>query len=319
MELPRKIQVTGRNTYIVSLPHEWISKRGISKGHQIFMSESQDGSLVLSQKKTEKELKTIGLDVSSLSRENAMMNIVSAYVGGAGKIILRGKGGSTLAEEARRVLSGIEITDEEGDSITLRAMDFEEVNIDGIMKRAFNVTQSMFRLAISGFRDGSDMSAEMCRKEDEADRLFLLMLRTLCIGDYRAGDAMFRVISAKGMEKIADHLEEIGAHMADISPDEGIASLLGKALQAYSESFNAFSKNELDPSGFRKAMAEFRAELERFDNQVKKEKKTQRMLALRSLREKCIKVVRYSEDIMENTADMAFAKMDGMDEHGSGE
>ena len=311
MDLPRRIQVTGRNTFIVSLPHEWVSKMSISKGDAAYLTQNGDGSLTLSLRKSDRALKTVALQVSSSSRANSMRNIVSAYVGGAGKIILKGNDTHTIAEEARRVLSGVEIADEEGDELTLKILDFDDVQMDNIIKREFNVTQSMFNLAISAFKDGVENFTEVTRKEDEVDRLYLLLLRTLIIGHHKSSESIFRVITAKSMEKVSDHLVDICSKAKDSAPDERVAGLLERVMRMYSTAYSTFARCELDESEFSKAREDYRNEFVKADGLAKKEKSPSRMVELRSFMEKCNKIARYSEDIMENAGDLVFARMEG--------
>jgi len=309
MDIPRKVQLTGRNTYIVSLPHEWVGRWKIAKGSPVYLNENKDGTLTLSLKESKKELWTCTIDVSSGAAEAAMRNIVSAYVAGAGTIVLKGRGVSTIAEEARRVLSGVEITDESGDTLTLRILTFDDINMDGIIKRAFNVTQSMFNLAISAYRDGTDVSVEISRKEDDVDRLYLLLLRNLCIEGYTSKDSIFKSIATKSIEKVSDHLEDICTYGKQVAPNELIAGLLERSKEVYSSAHEALSTNELDRGAFAQAKKAYLADFEKVDGTLKKEKNTSRMLVLRSIAERCNKVLRYSEDILESANDISFAKM----------
>jgi phosphate uptake regulator len=306
-DIPRKVQVTGKNTFILSLPHEWIESRGVKKGDPIYIMDGGEGSLILSLKGSSKELKTCVISVSD-SKET-MRNIVSAYVGGAGKIILRGNGTNTVAEEARRVLSGVEISEENSDELILRVLAFDDMHLDSIMKRQSTVTQSMFELAVAVFRDKADAFTELSRKEDDVDRLYLLLLRNLCIGRYASSDSAFKVIAAKSIEKISDHLEDVCLQGKAMAPNPMIAELLEKAGKAYCAAYKAFSMNELDMGGFTLARKEFILLYDKSEASLRKEKDVTRMLALRSMMEKCNKLMRYSEDIMESSGDIVFARM----------
>lgn len=310
METPRKVQLTGRNTFIVSLPHEWISQRGVSKGDAVYLKDNGDGTLTLSPKPLGRAQKTCSIDVSSGAAVASMRNIVSAYVGGADRIVLRGKGVATIAEEARRLLSGAEIVEEHENDVVLQVLPFKDLQIDGVIGRVFNVTSSMFSLAISAYREGADVLTEIDRKEDDVDRLYLLLLRDLCIGGYSGKEAVFKAITAKSMEKISDHLEDICRSGNAVMPEEQIAVLLEKALTAYAASYQAFSKNGLDTGDYEAAAKAYLAQLEKAEAAAKKEKSQARMLILRSLTEKCTKILRYSNDIMESGTDLAFAQME---------
>jgi len=314
VDIPRRLQVTGKNTFIVSLPHEWVERRKVKKGDAVYIIEDNEGSLLLSLKQASKEFKSCVISVSSDKHDIAMRNIVSAYVGGAGKIILRGKGTNTFAEEARRVLSGVEISEENSDELVLRVLAFDDMQLDNIIKRQSTVTQSMFDLAAGAFREKADVFTEVSRKEDEVDRLYLLLLRNLCIGRYSSSDAVFKAIAAKSIEKMSDHLEEICTQGKTMAPNLVIANLISKAGKAYSAAFKAFSTNALDKGDFTEARREYTSAIGKAEADLKKEKNITKVLALRSLFEKCDKLMRYSEDIMESSGDIVFARMESVPE-----
>ncbi|MCJ7771265.1 AbrB/MazE/SpoVT family DNA-binding domain-containing protein, partial [Candidatus Bathyarchaeota archaeon] len=47
----RKIQHTGRDSYIISLPKEWMTSVGLSKGDQLAFKIQEDSSLLLVPRK----------------------------------------------------------------------------------------------------------------------------------------------------------------------------------------------------------------------------------------------------------------------------
>jgi phosphate uptake regulator len=309
---PRRIQRTGRNTFIISLPYAWVMAKGLNKGDSLYISDNGDGSLTMAPKKSNRSdrkytITASSTDSSSTAYHESMRNIVAAYVSGAGSITLRGEGTNTLAEEARRILSGVEISEENGNELTLQILTFENLSVDGIMKRLFNVTSSMFDLAIAIANSGKDLSIEISRKEDDVDRLYILLLRNLCTGNYPAGEPVFRAIAAKSMEKISDHLEDFSENKSAL-PNAQISGLLEKAFEVYSAAFESFSSGEHDSKEFSNAINAFYLDYESIDKVLKKEKNQSNLLALKSLSEKCKKIVKYSEDIMESGEDLSFSK-----------
>lgn len=309
MDELRKIQKTGRNTFIVSLPYEWVAKKGLSKGAAVYLSENNDTTLTLSLKKGERLPKACSIQTGNASFDSSMRNLVSAYVGGADRIILRGEGTSIVAEEARRILSGVEIADETGDEITLQILTFDNLSIDSIIKRIFNVTQSMFGLVISALESGKNNQAEISRKEDDVDRLYLLLLRNLCLSNRPSNETVFQAIVAKSMEKISDHLTDLSSTEKQTGSDESIAELLEKAFNLYLLAFEAFLKGDIESKKFADLKKSFMADLERIDDALRKEKMPSRIIATKSQEEKCHKIVRYCEDIIETGGDMIFAQL----------
>lgn len=310
METPRKVQLTGRNTYIVSLPHEWISNRGVKKGDPLYLVQNSDGTITLSLKQENKELKTCTISTVNQEKDTVMRNIVSAYVGGAGKIVLRGSGISTVAEEARRVLSGVEITDENGDELILRILSYDELDIDGIIKREYNVTNGMFGIVISKYYEGTDIGVEIARKEDDVDRLYLLLLRNVALGMGREREVVFKTMVAKSIEKISDHLEDICNTSNGVEKNEDVANLIKLIHIMYSASYETYVNNDVDNKTYQQTRKKYTQMAKELDEKIKKDKNQGKMLSLKTLVEKCDKLVRYTEDIMESSCDLAFAKTD---------
>jgi phosphate uptake regulator len=307
MDELRKIQVTGRNTYIVSLPYEWVTKKGLTKGAGVYLSENSDDTLTLALKKGERLPKACTITVSHSSFDSSMRNLVSAYIGGVDKIILRGEGTSLVAEEARRILSGVEIAEETTDSITLQILTFDNLSADNILKRLFNVVQSMYGLAISALESGKKVQEELARKEDDVDRLYILLLRNLCLGNRPSKETVFQAIAAKSMEKISDHLVELASEgKAD---SDAITELLGKAFNLYILAFESFLKGDMESRKFTELKKAFKADLERIDASLKKEKSAAKIIHNKSQAEKCLKLVRYCEDLIETGGDMVFAQL----------
>lgn len=313
MDIPRKIQVTGTNTYILSLPHSWIEKNNITKGTPIYLKENQDGSLQL----TTSSSNSVGekrhtISISSGTFENDIRNIVSAYVSGAETILLKGEETYTVAEEARRVLSGVEITDETENLIVMKIRtDFTDLRYDSILRRIYNITRSMFSLMLRSFENGEKHLEELRRKEGEVDRLYLLALRQVSSSSNRPAqdEAVFKSIAAKAIEKVSDHLETMYATGTGFMPNKKIAKLLTKASEVYSAAYGFFADGPAGIDTFEAEKATFLKLYDSFEAIIRKEKDAKRMLDLKSVAENCLKIVRYSSDIVESGNDLLFAKL----------
>lgn len=308
MEIPRKIQLTGRNTYTVSLPHEWIDKLAIKKGECVYITDNKDGTLTFTTKQTRTDSKQYTIGITD-GKHAAMRNIVSAYIGGATRILLRGEETAIIAEQARQILSGIEIIEENDDEVTLSILKFEDLDVDNIIKREFNVTKSMFGL-VSGVCRGQGNPMEVSKKEEAVDRLYILVLRNLVHGATKQKEAVFKAVVAKSIEKVGDHLVDLCKSAEDAGRSEWLADLVDHACEVYMQAFETFAKNELNNKNFKKAMTKYKETYHKADSILKREKNVPKMLILLMLLEKCNKVIRYSEDIMESNTDIIFVRME---------
>lgn len=318
MELPRRIQITGKNTYILSLPHSWIEKSKISRGTVVYIKENTDGSLRLTTNPDKEEGRQCTISVSANALSHAIRNIVSAYVSGASTIVLKGEEPYTLAEEARKVLSGVEITDETEHVIVMKIRtDFVDLQYDSIVRRVYNITKAMFSLTIKAFGEGERHAEELKRKESEVDRLYLLALRQIASSSARPAhdEAVFKSIAAKSIEKVSDHLEAIYVSGDALMPNKEIARLLAKSLDVYSAAYGFFADGKPSVVEFETEKDEFMILYERLEGSIKKEKDMKKVLALKSIYDMCLKIVRSSADIVESGNDLLFSKVGGA-EHG---
>ncbi len=313
MDLVRKIQITGSNTYILSLPHSWIEKNHVTKGAQVYLRETSEGALQLSISSSSNVEKKHTISVSKTVLAHAIRNIVSTYVSGASTIILKGEETYTVAEEARRILSGVEITDETENLIVMKIRtDFTDLQYDSILRRIYNITRSMFLLTIKSFETSEKQQEEIKRKESEVDRLYLLALRQVSSSSTRPpqDEAVFKSIAAKAIEKISDHLETTYFEGSQFMPNKEIAKLLSKALDVYAVAYGFFADGTPGVEEFEREKAIFMRLYESFENSIKKEKDIKRILGFKSILENCLKVIRYSTDIVESGNDLMFAKAD---------
>jgi phosphate uptake regulator len=77
----RKVQKTGKTTLVVSLPKKWAIENAISSGSIIFISQDQNGKLVLSLDESKQNL-IAKLDIGSKSGDPLIRDIIACYIAG---------------------------------------------------------------------------------------------------------------------------------------------------------------------------------------------------------------------------------------------
>ncbi len=309
MDNSRKIQLTGRNTYTVSLPHGWVRRLGVAKGHPVFIVENPNDTITLSTKAAAREKKSYTVSVDE-GEHTVMRNIVSAYIAGAGDIRLRGRETSTIADRARYMLSGIEIVSEGAEEIVLSILAFENLDVDNVIKREFNVTKAMFNIAADACTGAANIT-EITKKEEEVDRLYILLLRELVASSVPQREAVFKAVVAKSIEKVADHLVDLTRSANDAGKNEWLSELVHLAGDVYLRAFEAFSNNEPDSGKFRAAISKYKEKYETTGQALRRVKDPAKAMVMLLLLEKCNKVIRYSEDIIESNTDIVFMRMPG--------
>ena len=134
----RRVQCTGRGSYIISLPKEWVEDLGLKRGSEIAFSIQPDSTLALVPRKiAEKEGKNgtvkpkeyyINVD-SKEPTESALRMIKALYAIGADIIRIRFKNLKDAPKYkmetknfVRDTFLGAEIIDETPDEITLQIL-----------------------------------------------------------------------------------------------------------------------------------------------------------------------------------------------------
>ena len=77
----RKVQRTGKSTLIVSLPKDWAVENAVSNGSVLFISQSNNGSLVLSLNKSRQDLNA-RLEIGNKSGDSLIRDIIACYIAG---------------------------------------------------------------------------------------------------------------------------------------------------------------------------------------------------------------------------------------------
>jgi len=119
----RRVQVTGRGSYIVSLPKPWVEEAGLRKGGRIEFSKQQNWGLTLTpfgSTKYDDERSRCTLSLPpNVDPDGLTRMIISLYVSGHSSIEIRSKSGNlsatardTIREVARGKLVGTELVTE---------------------------------------------------------------------------------------------------------------------------------------------------------------------------------------------------------------
>jgi len=184
----RKIQKVGAATFTVSLPKEWVGRRNLRKGDQLFIVEEGDGlrllpSPVSSERGREDTEFIVDAD---LCEEPGMLErvIVGNYVLGRERVIVRSalRLRSEHQDEIRRAirrLMGIGIIEESASRVVLQcSLDPANYPLDALIKRLYNLGATMLSESLEALVSGDVALAEdAIKREDDADMMYWLILR----------------------------------------------------------------------------------------------------------------------------------------------
>jgi phosphate uptake regulator len=185
----RKLQKVGGATFLVSLPKEWIDKNQLSKGDPVAIFETNDGTLIVDPKYTEREeLKEKIIEIPD-EREGGFdlgREITAAYLFGYDAITVVSERNVSPAErdimkKATQKLIGIEIVEETAKSISFQCLlSATALPLDKSLERTYRIAAQMHQDSITAFLEGDEkLSKLVIERDDDVDRLYFLTVRQL--------------------------------------------------------------------------------------------------------------------------------------------
>ena len=224
----RKVQFTGRSTYVLSLPKKWIEEMRLKAGDQVTLVRELDNSLSVIPifTGTRESLNEVTTFVSPSESGNMLRRkVVSIYLAGYNIIHLKIKSGrmnpalrDAVRELVRRNLVGTEMIADASDDITLQVLlSLPELSVNTAIRRMYLIASSMHKDAISALAElNYELAKEVIRSDDEVDRFSLYVFRNLVMamqngrvlremGLKKPSDCLSYRVAVKSIERIADH------------------------------------------------------------------------------------------------------------------
>lgn len=235
-EETRKIQFTGKSSYIVSLPKQWITDLGLKQGDQIRMSRQGSSMLQIyptkyKSKSPKIEDATIEIDAED-SAETVVRKLISLYFLGFKTINVKPKIGrlkpnqrTAIKESVKRMLMGSEIISDSTSEITIQVLvNLLELSVDGAFKRMIHLAKSMLYDAILSVKEMNfELAKEIINTDDEVDRFGFYIIRQLKIAiqnEHMLKEMGFRnARDCLGYRLVVKNIERTGDHAVFIAQD----------------------------------------------------------------------------------------------------
>jgi phosphate uptake regulator len=254
----RKIQFTGRSTYILSLPKKWIEEMKLKAGDHVSISRNSNNTLCITPEQ-EKRLQDSTNEVTTLvlideGPNTLKRKIVSIYLSGYNLINLKSKTGriqpvqrEAVREIVRRSLIGTEIIADSSDIITIQVLlTLPELSVNTAVRRMFLIASSMHRDVLTALKEKNfEIANGVIKSDDEVDRFSLYILRNLVmatnnerilqeIGLKYPSDCLSYRVTVKSIERVADHATRIA--IKSMENHESIPVIIMEKLEMLSNS-----------------------------------------------------------------------------------
>jgi phosphate uptake regulator len=337
-EETRKIQFTGKSSYIVSLPKQWIMDLGLKQGDQVRMIRKDSSTLEIYPPKFEarsqkKEDATIEIDEEETS--SIVRKLISLYFLGYKTINIKPKTGrlspnqrNAVKEAVKRMLMGSEIISDSTGGITIQVLvNLLELSVDGAFKRMIHLAKSMSNDAILAMRENNlELAQEVINTDDEVDRFGFYIIRQLKIaiqnehmlkemGFRNARDCLGYRLVVKNIERTGDHAALIAKDMLEFKKP------VKKEIVEKIEEMNEFALSVLDDSClalFKEDYVQAEKTIEKTNEIIKYEKRVrdaskslkddEEIYRIRRMTENIRRISEYASDIAEIVLNMNIEK-----------
>ncbi len=234
----RKVQVTGGNSFVVSLPKSWVNDVGLKPKDAVAIIVQPDSSLLIIPRRElrEAEKTEASIEVTAgLDKDAVLRHFISYYL--AGYDIIRINLGKSdvsfrmsIREGIRKKLVGVEIIEESPTAILTQCLSgYVDLPLKKALERMAIIAAGMITDASAALqRGGSGLAHEVIQRDDEVDRFYHFILRQLNIavrdrsviqeiGLSSARDCLGYRLVAKSVERVADHAVSIASQSESLS------------------------------------------------------------------------------------------------------
>lgn len=250
----RKIQLSGRTTFVVSLPKKWITTSRLEVGDPVGIELRDDGSLTVvpvADKKTPE--RGLRIDVGAMPAAHLMRVLLAAYQSGFGHIELATGDRFTPAQKSavREVLArtaGLEIVEERPTEMVLADLvDPRQYASRQGIQRLRHIVTGMVRDALTALqmRD-ADLALDVQDRDDSVDRIYLMiskqhvqLLSDLTLARSKKitiRESLFLMLVARALERCGDHAVRIAVTLEEsLGPERKVRRSSWDLLEALAE------------------------------------------------------------------------------------
>jgi phosphate uptake regulator len=216
----RKLQLTGKSSYTVSLPKAWVTQLGLKEKSQVALATLPDGSLRLTPYEHAKPKERGIFTIDGLFEDALARHIIAVYIAGYETFELRAQQirsdqRKTIRDMSYRLI-GTEIIEETAKSVVIQ--DFlspNELQVKKSIRRMHLIIESMHADAIKSLlKKDFDLANDVILRDRDVDRHYLLVLKRLQAmvktpfaeaSDITANESLEYYLAAVSLERIADH------------------------------------------------------------------------------------------------------------------
>jgi phosphate uptake regulator len=336
----RKIQFTGKSSYIVSLPKDWVRELGLKQGDQINVIRQGSSTLQITPSKSKNGVLQVEDATFEIGPEDdneiIVRRLISLYFLGFRTINVNPKTGrfkpaqrAAVKDAVKKMLMGTEIISDSTGGITIQVLvNLLELSVNGAIKRMIHLAKSMLSDALLSIRESNfELAQEVINADDEVDRFGFYIIRQLKIAiqnEHMLKEMGFKNLrDCLGYRLVVKNIERTGDHAVIIAKDllefkkpikkevlTKIQEMSDNALSFLDEACLALFKEDfLEAEKIIKKSSEIAKFEKRVLDSAKSIKDDEEIFRIRRMVENIRRIAEYASDITEIVLNMNVEKI----------
>ncbi len=267
----RKIQMTGRSSFVLTLPKNWVDSLEIQKNDPLGVIIQSDGNLLITKNISgEKIQRTKNIEVHQKTDPVFFYRmLIGIYIAGYNTIAISSKDRISgkireCIKEFTNMLIGIEFVEETDNKIILKdLLNPLEMTFANSLKRMFVIAKSMHNKAIESLRTNNiALAAEVVQQDSDVDRLFWLIARqtNMIMQNVHLAQKMNTTIIeiiphyhvGRIIERVADHAVRISRNVEKVKENQIETNIIDKisiasdkAILVFTQSVGSFFSHDI--------------------------------------------------------------------------
>ncbi len=251
----RKLISFGKSSFVVSLPKQWLEKRGIEKGDSLNMEVDNKKITIYPEEinEEEKQIQKI-VNIDGMNEDVIRRKINAAYVRGADVIRVEGDELSQKVKDIKdkiQYLVAMEVVEQTTERLVAKSfLDMENVEVHSAMRKADHIVRTMFsdlyEATDSTMLEATEISDSITERDNDLNKMCFLTFRALHYEqDHGLSKGVLEAEDMLGRWGFNFFLEEIGDEI------KRIARLVAKCenrevLDDYKEVIRKITENYKD-------------------------------------------------------------------------
>ena len=268
----RRIQKTGGSTFIISLPKNWVTSRGLHAGDLLAFTPRPDGSLTVSPEDggPGEVARRVILVSNDLHEDYLVRRLIAEYIAGSSLLEVRTEGRmdprtrDVVRGFAQRVI-GPEILEETAESVILQdVVGANPLPIPSVIRRMHQMVRAMHTDAMAALRhQDASIARDVVERDWEVDRLHWFMekqvnsalrdARVLASLDLTLPECTTYLLTSRLLERVADHAVRIAETVELLEKDKPPASMLddletmaASSTKALADALDSLERRDID-------------------------------------------------------------------------